>query len=473
MLLSWTSVQQCIKDVGSLSVDVFTSDKRGGFQSSLILLLTCSLSSLLLSSLLLLYLHFTLRYELVVAGGIAGSSMMLLTVALFLSKRVRCFGTLLVVSVFMKNSRNLLLTTGTSVVVLRNIRNTWENLSVLLKSMICNLKSKKAAIVVPLMRYKEMLKWVANRLWKPDLGIVKLTSQSKISTRLKSEEFEAKLSEAEHKLNETVQYVQSIVDTVSSVTEKMFPAVSFLVLAAFIVLHVKKFHDDLKYKNKFIGGRFVEFDRKRRAEGKAHVLPLTAEEEKLYTVPSIRPTFRDRRAMLKFSIPVVSQFVIWVVFITVDALMYWLVAIITTTLTELEPFHVRLLLNIQVSVLEVTDSFNPECLPTPTLLLHTSVIPLALIVSILVVMILMAAKVAQLRLLVCERFFPGPTEARVEYLHAKILKKRQQRRPVKVTAPYSKLHFWFPLIFRPREIPQTTPLSFASVFKGKLSYRFC
>lgn len=83
--------------------------------------------------------------------------------------------------------------------------------------------------------------------------------------------------------------------------------------------------------------------------------------------------------------------------------------------------------------------FEKECLPTPTLLLHTSVIPLALIVSILVVMILMAAKVAQLRLLVCERFFPGPTEARVEYLHAKILKKRQQKRPVKVTLPYSKV----------------------------------
>lgn len=83
--------------------------------------------------------------------------------------------------------------------------------------------------------------------------------------------------------------------------------------------------------------------------------------------------------------------------------------------------------------------FEKECLPTPTLLLHTSVIPLALILSILVVMILMAAKVAQLRLLVCERFFPGPTEARVEYLHAKILKRRQQKRPVKVTSPYSKV----------------------------------
>lgn len=83
--------------------------------------------------------------------------------------------------------------------------------------------------------------------------------------------------------------------------------------------------------------------------------------------------------------------------------------------------------------------FEKECLPTPSLLLHTSVIPLAVILSILVVMILMAAKVTQLRLLVCERFFPGPTEARVEYLHAKILKKRLKKRPLKVTSPYSKV----------------------------------
>lgn len=83
--------------------------------------------------------------------------------------------------------------------------------------------------------------------------------------------------------------------------------------------------------------------------------------------------------------------------------------------------------------------FEKECLPEPRLLLHTSIIPLAVIFSTLVVMILMAAKVAQLRLLVCEWFFPAPAEARVEYLHAKILKKRLKRRPLNVTSPYSKV----------------------------------
>lgn len=355
MLLSWTSVRRRFKDVGFLLVDVFISDRRDDFQRSLVLLLTCGLCSLLLSLLLLLYLHVKLTYELAVAGGIAGCFGTLLTVILFLSKRARCYGTLLVISVFLKKSRNLLLTAGTSLVVLRNIRNTSDNLSLLLKSTICNLKAKKAAIVAPLRKYKEMLKWVGTMLTLPtDLGIVEAYSNFKISTRLESEEFEAKLNEAERQLNKTVMDVQSVMHTISSVTEKLFPAISFLVLVAFIVLHVKRFHKDMKYKNKFIGGRFVEFDEKRQAEGKACVLPLRPEEEKLYSILSLRPTSRDRRAMLKFSIPVLFQLFIWVVFVTMDTLSYWFVAIITTKLSELEPFHVRLLMNIKVRILKVT-----------------------------------------------------------------------------------------------------------------------
>lgn len=359
MLLPWTSIRRKLKDVAILCVDVFISHRRDVSQRSLVLLLTCGLCSLLLSSLLLLYLRFKLAYELVVAGGVGGCFGTLLTLVLFLSKRARCYGTLLVVSVFLKKSRNLLLAAGTSLVVLRNLRNTSDNLSLLLKSMICNLKAKKAAIVAPLRKYKDMLSWVGATLaLPPDLGVVRVDSRFKISTRLESEEFEAKLSEAERELNLTVAHVQALMRTVSSVTEKLFPAISFLVLAAFIVLHVRKFHHDMKYKNRFIGSRFVEFDQKRRAEGKAHVLPLTPEEEKLYSVLSFRPTFRDRRAMLKFSIPVASQLFLWVVFVTLDTVSYWFVAIITTKLSELEPFHVRLLMNVKVSVLKVAPFFS-------------------------------------------------------------------------------------------------------------------
>lgn len=353
MLLSRTAVQQSLKDIGYLSVDVFLSGKRDGFRRTLILLLTCSFSSLLLSSLLLLYLLFTLTYELAVAGAIAGCFGTLLTVALFLSKRIRCLGTIFVISVFMKKSRNLLLTAGTSLVVLRNIRNTLENLTGLLGSMICNLKAKKAAIIEPFSNYVKMLKWIGNMLkGVTDLGVLNLDSQLKVSPRLESEQFKERLTEAEQRLNETVKYAQSIMNTVSSVTERMFPAVSFLVLIVFIALHIRKFRTDMKYKNRFISSKFVRFDEKQKAEGKPHVLPLTPEEEKLYTaLPSVRPTTREGRAMLKFGVPVASHFVAWAMFITVDALLYCFVDIITTKLSELEPFRVPLLMSIKVSML--------------------------------------------------------------------------------------------------------------------------
>lgn len=355
MLLTRTAIKQSLKDIGYLSVDVFTTGKRDGFQRTLILLLTCSVSSLLLSSLLLLYLLLTPKYELAAAAGISGCFGTLLTFALFLSKRVRCLGTLFVISIFMKKSRNLLLTAGTSLVVLRNIRNTLENLTGLVRSMICNLKAKKAAIIAPFSNYVKMLKWIGNMLkGVTDLGVVNLDSKLKVSPRLESEKLRGRLAEAEQTLNDTVKYVQSLMNTVSSVSDKMFPAISFLVLMMFIALHIKKYCNDMKYQNKFTSSKFVRFDEKQKAEGRPHVLPLTPEEEKQYTaVPSARPTAKEGRAMLKFGVPVFSHFVAWVIFITVDALLYCFVDIVTTKLSELEPFHVPLLMSITVSMLVI------------------------------------------------------------------------------------------------------------------------
>lgn len=353
MLLSWITIQQHLQDVGVVAVDVFTTGKRDGFRGTVVLLLACSISSLLLSCLLLLYLLFTLDYELAVAGGISGCFGTLLTVAFFLSKRVRCLGTLFVISLFMKKSRNLLLTAGTSLVVLKNVHNIVENLTRLVSGMICNLKAKKASITAPFANYVKMLEWIGSVLkGVTDLGVVNLNSKLKVSPRLESEKFKWRLAEAEQKLNETVKYAQAVMDTVSSVTDRMFPAISFLVLMMFIALHIKKYCSDMKYQNRFISSRFVRFDEKQKAEGRPHVLPLTAEEEKLYTsIPSARPSAREGKAVLKFGIPVATHFVAWVIFITVDALLYCFIDIITTRLSELEPFHVPLLMSIKVSML--------------------------------------------------------------------------------------------------------------------------
>ncbi|XP_041844707.1 dendritic cell-specific transmembrane protein [Melanotaenia boesemani] len=477
MLLLWTRIKQSLEDVISLAVDVFTAGRRDGLQTTVILLSVCSFLSLLLSSLLFLYLLFTLDYELAVAGGIAGCFGTLLAIASFLSKRVRCMGTLFVISIFMKKSRNLLLTAGTSLVILKNIRNTLENLTRLVRSMICNLKAKKESITAPFSNYIMMLKWIGNMLkGVTDLGVVNLDPELKVSLRLESEKFRLKLSEAEQKLNETVRYVQALTETVSSVSNRMFPAISFLVLIMFIVLHIRKYCKDMKYENRFISRKFVLFDEKQKAEGKPHVLPLTPKEEKLYTsISSPRPTSRERKAVLKFGTPVVSHFVAWVLFITVDALLYYFVDIITTRLSELEPFHVPLIISfkeiatlIGISFSEEKDErdfsysvtlFEKKCLPEPKLLLYTSVLPLSAILLTLLIMALLAAKVSRLRLMVCERFFISAAEVRVEYLHGKILRKRLKTRrgenDYSIMSFIFKLHFWCPLLFQPKEEPHS------------------
>ncbi|XP_023266293.1 dendritic cell-specific transmembrane protein [Seriola lalandi dorsalis] len=425
MLLSWTAVKQSLEDVGFQALDVFTTGKRDGFQRTVLLLLTCSFSSLLLSALLLLYLLFHLDYETAVAGGIAGCFGTLLTVALFLSKRVRCLGTLFVISIFMKKSRNLLLTAGTSLVVLKNIVNTLENLTGLLRSMICNLKAKKSAIITPFSNYVKMLKWIGSVLkGVTDLGVVNVNPQLKISLKLESEKFREKLSEAEQRLDENVKYAQSLVSTFSTVTNRLFPAISFLVLMTFIALHIKKYCSDMKYENRFISSKFVRFDEKQRKEGKPHILPLTPEEGKLYTaIPSTRPTAREGKVGIS--------------------------AVIGLPFSE-EIHHKDFSYSVTL--------FEKKCLPKPKLLFYNSIFPLAVILVTLVVMALMAAKMSQLRLVVCERFFSSAADGRVEYLHAKILQKRLKGKKNKNTCSLTSLivkpHFWCPLLFQPKEDPQ-------------------
>lgn len=355
MRLSCSGLKQTFHDIAFLAVDTFTTGKRDKIGRTILLLFTCSLFSLLLSSFLFLYLLYTLDYEPAVAGGIAGGFGTLLTVTLFLSKRVRCFGTLFVITVFMKKSRNLLLAAGTSLMVLRNIRNTLENITGLVKSMICNLKVKKAAIMAPLNNYVKLLKWLGSILkGVTDLGVVNFDSQLKVSPKVDSVRFREKLSDAEQRLNETVKYAQALMNTVFSVTDRMFPAISFLVLMIFIAQHIKKYCNVMKYQNTFISSKFISFDKEQKAKGNPHVLPLTPEEDKTYiSVPSARPTTQEGKAMLKFGIPVLSHFVAWVIFISVDALLYCFVDIVTRELTELEPFNVPLLMSIKVSMSSV------------------------------------------------------------------------------------------------------------------------
>uniref|UniRef100_A0A674ANC1 Dendritic cell-specific transmembrane protein-like n=1 Tax=Salmo trutta TaxID=8032 RepID=A0A674ANC1_SALTR len=313
--------------------------------------------------------------------------------------------------------------------------------------MVCNLQAKrvdKRVDTTPLYNYVRMLRWVGavHRAFT-DFGVAELVSDLEVTSRGDSEKLMERLVGGERTLNGTAKSILAALDMLSSVGQRLFSAFSFLLLMVFTVLHLRRFCHNKKCENVYITRTFTHFDEKQKAEGRPPVLPLTLKEARRYiTIPSPRLSATEGKAMLKCSFPVFTHCLAWVLFIGVDVLMFWLVEVIRTRLHELEPFHVPLIMNINEDMTAIgvpisveinrrdfsyqVSIFEKSCLPKPILLLYDSILPLVVLLAALLSMALMSAKLTQIRLMVFEQFFSTNAEERVEFLHAKILKKRSR-----------------------------------------------
>ncbi|XP_066547304.1 dendritic cell-specific transmembrane protein [Amia ocellicauda] len=454
----------------AIIVDLYTSTNRPGWRNNLILFLTCFTLGLIFGSLLFVGLYCSLSYDIVVSSSIANVLAMLLIGILFFFKRVRCFSTLFFISCFMKQGRNLLITAGTSVVIYQNVKNTFNNLQGLARSMICNLESRKISInFTPLEQYRKLLQWVADNLkgFGDILGI-KFESNLIVNASVSDGNLKEKLIEAEHKLNATAQAMAEVLNTVSSISQKVLPALGVILVLISTVIFLRRYNYDKKYENTFITQRFVLFDEKQRASGKPHVLPLTKKERKRYiTIPSAGITAKEGRVMGIFIIPIITHVSTWAFFIGVDSLLYYLILTIGEYLEDIKPIevplkmsiaHTGLFLNIQTGSSRTEEDFSysiplfeKHCIPRPQLLIYNSVGPLAIIVIILIVLGVLSAKLMQLKVLALSLFYPDNEEERIEHLHAKILQKRCKKVKVlqkSVMELAKKKSFWFPIFFR-------------------------
>ncbi|KAL0984917.1 hypothetical protein UPYG_G00150440 [Umbra pygmaea] len=460
----------------STAAELYTTNTRRGWKERLILFITCLAFSLALNSTLLLYLHHVLQYGLPVAFGIVGPCWGIVGVCLFLSKRVRCFGVLFVLSLGMKQGRNLLIAFGTSLVLLKNFQNMLENFIGLTMSMVCILQAKILSInTTPLGNYVRMLKWIGGVLREfTDFGVAELVSDLEVTSTVDSDKLREKLVGAAGTLNGTAESIRATMATLSSLNQRLFPALSVLLIMGFTMLHLRRYQHNKKYENIYITRAFIRFDEKQKAEGRLPVIPLTPEEVKRYSsIHLLQITAVEWKNMLKFSLPVFTHCLAWLFFIGVDVLMFWLVEVIRTHLQEVEPFNVPLIMNINedMTIIGVPVSkdikrmdfsyqlslFETRCLPSPTLLLYDSILPLVGVLMVLLIMVLMSSKLQQVRLLICEQFFSTAAEERVQYLHSKILKRRSREvRKVKakdrgLRSLLKRPDFWFPILCRPEE----------------------
>ncbi|KAL2080117.1 hypothetical protein ACEWY4_023910 [Coilia grayii] len=441
----------CLGHTGSTLVRLFTSEHRQSCKDVLLHFIFCFLFSLLLGSLLFLGLLFSLQYNLLVSGIISGCGVLLLTASLFISQRVRCFTLLFLISCSLEQGRNIFLATGLGLVFLWNVRNTFQNLHRVARSVMCNLKQEvdfPDPDFSPLRAYVDMIRQISEKMENvAEFGVVRFNVETTVSGSVGSEKTKEKLEEAAQMLNTTAETAQAIYNSVVFIGQRVTPGIGVVVLAVTTLIFFKVYRQNKSYLNCCITPEFVRYDKHQNANGKPHVLPLTKKEAKRYqTIPSGWPTVSDWKTTLKFFMPVVVHLFTWSALIGLDALLYWTIRTVNWHLTQLKPTDVPLKAFVNVSLISLLDVlslylqfhqlafsysikiFRTECLPQPTLLISQSLVPLSVILVVLATMGLLAPKFLQAKVLLIERFYCDSLTERVQYLHAKIVRKRSKKK---------------------------------------------
>ncbi|XP_041104611.1 dendritic cell-specific transmembrane protein-like [Polyodon spathula] len=453
----------------AVALELYTTNTMPGWRNKLCLFVICFFLSLIFGGLLFLGLDLSVGYTSLMSLYITSAMTVTVTVILFFFKQARCFSMLFLVSCGMQQGRNILITAGTGVVIVSNVRNTFNNLRGLAKSMICNLEARQITInTTPIDKYIGVIQWIYDQTKVfSNLLIVKFEPEFHIEHTISTYDLKERLQKAKQEVKEVSENVSQIMDTLSSIGQKVLPLLGVFLVLIGTVFYIRKYHFNKKFENTFITPRFIRFDKKQEAEGKPHLLPLTKKERKKYVIiPSPRLSVKEGKRMGMFFIPVLIHTSAWVFFIMVDALLYWLILTISKHLEDVPPIMVDLKMSIDkenrvfgiISENSRSESqdfsynvtlFEKNCIPKPTLLIQKSSVPLVVIIVILMLIGLMSSKLTELKLLVISSFYPDNEDKRIEYLHAKILKKR----PKKKLKPFKsrlivfdkKLDFWFPV----------------------------
>lgn len=350
-IIAAANLKRTLLQVWSAIVRLFTAVSPDNLRGKLLLSAACLTLSIFLSILLFHGLRYSLKYEAVVSVVVAIAFCIGSSVALSLSQCVRCFAILVLMSCGLKQTRNLLIAAGTSLVILWNVQNTLENFRGLAKSLLCNLEAKKALVdLTPLSNYVQMLRWVGEQLRHfTDFGVSHSYSQFRLKASADSVEFQQKLSDAKQALNQTAVSALVAINTVSSVAQKLLPAVGILLLVLLTARYVKKYRTDKSFQNIFITNALLHYDKQQQAQGKPSIFPLTEKERKRYiAIPSSCPSAKEGKVMLKFAMPILTNLLIWLIFIGIDALVYWIIRVLRTRLEELEPFQVPMVMHLKV-----------------------------------------------------------------------------------------------------------------------------
>ncbi|XP_059103011.1 dendritic cell-specific transmembrane protein [Peromyscus eremicus] len=388
----------------------------------------------------------------------------ILCVFLCCSKHARCFILLAFLSCGLREGRNALIAAGTGVVIFGHVENTFHNFRGLLDSMTCNLRAKSFAIHFPLLtRYSEALRWIYGLATPLNLfdDLVSWNQTLVVSLFSPSRTLEAHINDTKGEVLGALSHMVVTTELLSSLGQKLLALTGLLLILVSTGLFMKRFLGPCgwKYENVYITRQFVQFDEKERNQQRPCVLPLNKKERKNYIIiPSLQLTPKDRKKLGLFFLPILTHLYMWVLFAAVDYLLYRLISSVSKQFQSLPGLEVHLKLHGERQGTQdiIHDSsfnismFEASCLPKPRLSVSETWVPLSIILVTLIVLGLLSSMLMQLKILVSGSFYPGVERERIQYLHAKLLKRRSKQ-PLgeaerKLSLYFKKIHFWLPIL---------------------------
>ncbi|XP_038666415.1 dendritic cell-specific transmembrane protein-like [Scyliorhinus canicula] len=451
------SLLKVIKQQLEILWGLFASERKSGLKNVLCLISLCLLMGLGASGILYMSLR-ALQCSLLVALSACGAFAAVIPGALFLSKYLRCFILIFLISCGTKQGRNTLITAGTGVVLYNCAQNSFHNLRGLAQCIVCYLVDKISSIKSLLERYVEIIEWLPQKL--RDAGKkVHVKIPNPVVTQGMDEELQNYLNVTSHQLENLSQRLILTFDTVLMVSKVSVTALGILFVLVGTGLYIRKYLHNIEFENIFITKQFVEMDERKCNQGEPPLFPLTKKEKKCFIkIPSWRLTTKEQKITLKFFTPIFANSLLWAIIILIDYGLYLLISSIRIHFVSLP--NMTLGLSLQAGVSYEGPLFKSDCFPHTTLTIDGVWIPLAQISSVLVLLTLLSTKLLTLKILVLSSFYPDAQRDRVYFLYDRITRKRSSgilkcNTKKSLKAAVNSVSFWFPIFKMKLKIEQT------------------
>ncbi|XP_069771776.1 dendritic cell-specific transmembrane protein [Narcine bancroftii] len=442
---------------------VLASERKSSTKNILCLISFCLLLSMGVSGIIYVSLQ-KLECSLPVALAMCGAIAVIVPGALFLSKYLRCFTLIFLISCGTNQGRNALITAGTSAVIFNCAQNSFHNLRELVEYLNCFQEAMLSTIRDHLSKYVEVIKWICQQISKIPRSEM-FSDFINISFTVHDDDIKVKLNETRKNIEILANRIISSLNTFTRVCKTAVAVSAVLLILLFTWFYIRSFLTNVKFKNSFVTKQFLQFDEKQKELGKPCLIQLTDKEKKSFMrIPALCVSEKEVKSMARFLIPISTYLFIWITLILLDYGVFYFIDSIRHHIDHLPTISI----NLEVIFSEMTavigirsmhkyqNIFSNEitwskgdCILHLTPSVSKIWIELCIIMAVLMLLTLISAKLTMLKVMVLSLFYKNTEEDRVKFLHERILQKRQwatlfnekeQLNPVA-----NLISFWFPI----------------------------